>query len=232
MGKFVDLSGNRFGKLTALRIEEKRGNYYYYLCRCDCGNMKIVRGTNLKDGSIRSCGCLADESKRNNHKKKLNSYSIDCNTVFVKLTNSEKIMMCDIEDWERLKKYTWCIDKYGYAKTTKQDGKNVKFHIMVMGNRPGMVVDHADRNTLNNRKNNLRFVSQQVNCINTGVPKNNTSGVKGVSEVKGKNKWDAYIKVNYKKIFLGRFDTKEEAIAARKVGEEKYYLPQLESRTG
>ena len=46
--------------------------------------------------------------------------------------------------------------------------------------------------------------------------KNNTSGVVGVTWHKIRKKWTAFIKINYKQIHIGSFDTKEEAIKARK----------------
>ncbi len=53
------LAGARFGRLIAIEriwIADKR--YYYWRCRCDCGNEKLVRGGNLQCGTTRSCGCL------------------------------------------------------------------------------------------------------------------------------------------------------------------------------
>jgi len=62
--KFNNLSGRRFGKLLVLRRDY--GVYHkrpYYLCRCDCGNEKIICGTSLtrKNGNTTSCGCIIGE---------------------------------------------------------------------------------------------------------------------------------------------------------------------------
>lgn len=59
MGKFVDLTGQRFGRLTVIKKTEKNkygGNMF--LCKCECGNTKKVTAGHLNDGSVRSCGCL------------------------------------------------------------------------------------------------------------------------------------------------------------------------------
>ena len=231
MGKFEDLSGRKFGKLTAIKISEKRGKYYYYLCRCECGNLTVVRGNLLKNGYIKSCGCALKD--RNKKPKKLNEYSVDGNEVFVKLSNTEEPMICDIDDWERLKKYTWCKSHYGYATAnTTENGKRktIKFHIEVLGKKNGMVIDHIDRNPLNNKKDNLRFVEQRVNSINCGIYKNNTSGIKGVKRRSDTGKWSANIMVKYKNISLGCIDTKPEAKVAREKAEQKYFYPLLETR--
>lgn len=57
---------------------------------------------------------------------------------------------------------------------------------------------------------------------------NNKSGHRGVAYNKFKKKWEAYIKLRYKHIYLGAFDTIEEAIQARLDGENKYYKPVIE----
>lgn len=58
----IDISGERYGKLTVIeRDKGKRGGAAYWLCRCDCGNIKSIRGTNLRSTNqpTRSCGkCL------------------------------------------------------------------------------------------------------------------------------------------------------------------------------
>ena len=61
------------------------------------------------------------------------------------------------------------------------------------------------------------------------INNNNTSGVRGVSYRKNRGKWRAYIKIKRKNIHLGNFDTKEDAIAARKAAEEKWFGPYRDS---
>lgn len=61
MGKIAEMIGKKFGKLTVVEMSDKQDVYYRYLCKCDCGNNKIVRGASLRSGSIRSCGCLKTE---------------------------------------------------------------------------------------------------------------------------------------------------------------------------
>lgn len=62
MPRLVDLRGQKFGRLTALRLLPK-GNKRrrQWLCVCDCGNQTIVSGDHLHAGDIRSCGCLRHE---------------------------------------------------------------------------------------------------------------------------------------------------------------------------
>ena len=79
-------------------------------------------------------------------------------------------------------------------------------------------IDHIDRNPLNNDINNLREATQQINMINTGLQKNNTSGCKGVCYQH--NAWVVGITFNQKDIYLGRFKNKSDAFAIRKMAEE------------
>lgn len=71
--------------------------------------------------------------------------------------------------------------------------------------------DHINGNTLDNRRSNLRLATKFENMHNSRKHKNNTSEYKGVSWHKPSNKWKAQITVNRKSIYLGLFDTPEEA---------------------
>ena len=73
------------------------------------------------------------------------------------------------------------------------------------------ILDHIDGNKLNNRIENLRECTEVQNCYNAKTPKNNTSGIKGVSWSKRLKKWRAQIQVNGKKKSLGFFFDKEVA---------------------
>lgn len=67
MTRACDLTGQRFGRLVALN-RTKKGNLRgtFWLCQCDCGNQTIVATQNLKQGQIRSCGCLLREARKSN----------------------------------------------------------------------------------------------------------------------------------------------------------------------
>lgn len=58
----LDLSGIRFGRLTAIRRAPNQGSKTCWLCHCDCGTSKIVTLGNLRGGQTRSCGCLIPET--------------------------------------------------------------------------------------------------------------------------------------------------------------------------
>lgn len=59
MGKFIDETGNKYGKLTVLyKAETEKGKPIKWHCLCECGNEKIVLGKTLRAGLCNSCGCL------------------------------------------------------------------------------------------------------------------------------------------------------------------------------
>lgn len=69
MGKFIDLTGRKFERLTVLeRAENSSENEVQWLCRCDCGTITKARRGDLIRGKMKSCGCLKKETSRNNGK--------------------------------------------------------------------------------------------------------------------------------------------------------------------
>ena len=79
---------------------------------------------------------------------------------------------------------------------------------------PEYLIDHIDGNPSNNKLDNLREATQSQNMQNTGLLRTNSSGFRGVSYVKSRNKYEAYISIDNKKKNLGHFNTAEEASIA------------------
>lgn len=61
-----DLTGQRFGRLTVIGVDDRNTRKTYFYCQCDCGNVKSVRSDSLVCGAIRSCGCMKKEQDRIN----------------------------------------------------------------------------------------------------------------------------------------------------------------------
>lgn len=61
MGKFEDLTGQKFGRWTVLELYDKDGKSTFWKCQCGCGKVSIVRAANLKRNRTHSCGCLRGE---------------------------------------------------------------------------------------------------------------------------------------------------------------------------
>lgn len=61
MGKIKDLTGMKFGRLSVAGFEGSSHGTTFWLCKCDCGNTVTVKGSSLRIGGTRSCGCLFKE---------------------------------------------------------------------------------------------------------------------------------------------------------------------------
>ena len=112
-----------------------------------------------------------------------------------------------------------CVGNHGYyVINLMKDKKRIQklVHQLVANkfvenknNKPH--IDHIDGDKLNNYVSNLRFATYQENQGNSKIPKNNTSGEKGVNFNKKYGKWEAYITVNKIKKNIGYYDTLAEA---------------------
>lgn len=141
----------------------------------------------------------------------------------IKLKNVNKYTLVDDDMYEVLGKFTWRADRtrggIGYVirnivvPKTYPSGKrkllNSYMHQVVLGNPEG-IVDHVNRNTLDNRRKNLRVVTHSENQMNRPAPKNNTSGYKGVHY----HKRDKTFRVTICKKRLGSFKTARSAARA------------------
>ena len=144
--------------------------------------------------------------------------------------------LVDDEDFEWLSQWKWWIQEAGqtfYAvRGIRKNGKLtvVLMHRLIIGARDEFLVDHKNGYGLDNRRFNLREATRAQNKINVHhLNRNNTSGVTGVGWYGRTQQWRAQITVNKKVKTIGYFDDKDDAIAARKENEKRYfgeYAPQ------
>ena len=215
-----DLTGQRInGTLfTVIRqtedyISPKGEHKAQWLCLCDCGNKCVVIGSEAKRLHTTSCGCLI---------KKENKYDLSGEYGIGRTYNTNQEFYFDLEDYDLIKNYCWYedIDKNGYhSLKAKSDGKHIKM-CWLFGCKG---YDHIDRNPLNNQRNNLRPATYSQNSQNSSLRQNNTSGIIGVNWNKCLQKWMARININRKRVIIGSYINKEDAIIARLKAENKYY---------
>lgn len=239
-GLCSNLIGQRFGRLLVVdraddKIDPKSGKHKTcWVCNCDCGTTGYITvGTALTSGATQSCGCLHREvAKANFHKegqdhpsKKYNKYDLSGDYGIGYTTKGEEFYF-DLEDYEKIKDVCWYINSRGYVVGHIVGDKAVKMHRLIMKDKleDGLIIDHinADHKT-DNRKENLRAIPQNKNTLNRRRSSLNKSGKSGVWFDKSSNNWIAYIRVNNKQHFLGRYTNKEDAIEARLKGEEEYF---------
>lgn len=137
------------------------------------------------------------------------------------------VAILDADDYERLSKWKWqahwdkTTQSY-YARRTiwLRGGKGktccLLMHREVVGAPAGAIVDHINRNSLDNRKENLRICTAAGNAQNARVRRDNKSGYKGVSWVNRDRCWRANISISGKTIRLGSFRSAEAAHEAYK----------------
>lgn len=131
-------------------------------------------------------------------------------------------LLVDDDIREALAHRTLYLGTNGYVYFSTNRTGPITLHSFVMGGtQAGLHIDHVNGDALDNRRDNLRFVTPQINQVNRGgLSKANTSGIRGVGYVSGlKNPWRAQITVNGKNRHLGLYATVEEASAARRAAE-------------
>lgn len=149
--------------------------------------------------------------------------------------NSEKHgnfeVLIDLMDVEKIQEMRWCINRF----KPKPNNTNYKYYVVGSGGillhrfildaKKGLVVDHINHNTCDNRKHNLRQCTISENRKNNNLYESNKSGHVGVIwyPYKNVNKWMAYICVNEKRTTIGYYDTYEEACKRREEAEIKHY---------
>lgn len=139
--------------------------------------------------------------------------------------------MVDDEEYEYLSKFRW------YAKQSSEslfyavrNSDKKRMHRIILNPKSNEIIDHINGDSLDNRKLNLRIVSQKINITNGRLRKNNVSGVQGISFTKRLNKWRSYLNVGNKH-YSKHFSSIEEATLYRKELEKTHLGVELPAQT-
>lgn len=125
--------------------------------------------------------------------------------------------LIDKDDLEFLNQWQWCLSPNGYAvRFDTQQGRQIYMHRAVMGFKPGdgRLVDHSNRNRLDNQRENLREATPAGNSQNCGARAGSTSRYRGVSWDKRQRCWRAVAQLNRRYIEIGPYDDELEAAQA------------------
>lgn len=209
--KKENLIGQKFSHLKVISKSDKTDKWKatFWVCQCDCGNITEVRTGHLKAGSVKTCGCKIDLLRHAIKGKEKPEY----------------------RSWLSMKQRCYnknnksFVDYGARGITVCERWKNsYKNFYEDMGDKP-------DENYSLDRINvyegyspdNCRWANRLTQNRNTRIDKKSSSGFRGVHWNSGHKRWHAKIGLNYKKINLGYYENLEDAIQARKDGEEKYW---------
>lgn len=185
----------------------------------------MVTGGNLRSGNVTSCGCNAKEAKEKylkNIREKYKTTFENKDEYILCTTSKGDEFLVDIDDYEKIKDFTWRVSNNGYIVTTKNN-KVVLLHRLIMNPSDDLIVDHINHNKKDNRKDNLRICTMSNNNMNKSKLPSNTSGVTGVTWNKKGGFWVSQIGLDNKMIMLGCNTDFNIAVKLRKEAEEKYF---------
>lgn len=125
-----------------------------------------------------------------------------------------KQALIDDADYESASKHVWYANQKNdlfYACSDSFERRSVYLHQFILNYFGGLLIDHVDRNTLNNQRSNLRLCTKSQNLMNRGPTIVNNSTYKGVTWVAKRSIWLAQIKINGKNTFIGHFACPRQA---------------------
>ena len=209
----IEMVGKKFGRLLAIEKagKTKRGDILWR-CLCDCGNEPIIRGSNMRNGNTKSCGCLFKESlsKRfTKHKMCHTPTYCSWDSMFQRCNNSNNphykdyggrgIKICD----------SWLKFENFYKDMGKRP--DLSFTIERVNNNKGYF------------SGNCMWATRSEQSRNKRIRKDNKTGVAGITWDKQRQKYHVSIAINHKSFFIGRFATLDQAKENRLVAEQFYW---------
>ena len=193
-----DLTNQHFGRLTVLGDVGKRtsrGRVLWH-CLCECGTVTFVRGDHLKNGRIKSCGCLNDEKRHERFKDLTN-------------TETDNFKIIDRAYSKNQRVYWNCICKHCGNHTELQSNQ---------------IERYSSCGCKHNRSSKERMAEiSDPESLKTNKPTaKSTTGVRGVYYSKRKKRYQVFINVDKKPKYLGSYASLEEATKIRREAEEEY----------
>jgi hypothetical protein len=218
MSKFIDYTGQKFGRLTVVSLTDPyvspSGNRVTkWSCQCDCGAVGvIVAGVKLKSGHTQSCGCYQKQRAKEAKTTHGDSY-----TRFYRIWAGMR-ERCDNPNHKD-------YNIYGGRGITYQESWNLFKNFkkdMLENYSDDLELDRINPD-LSYTFDNCRWVNESLQAYNQRLSKHNTSGVCGVYYCKTSDKWIAQISKDGLQIRIGQFINFDDAVFARKEAELKYF---------
>ena len=202
--KLLDIAGAKYGRLSVVQFVGGK-KHSYWLCKCDCGAHKVVRGSHLISGNIQSCGCLSIETRTKHGDgnggefKKLYASWMSMrrrcrnkNDADYSHYGGRGIQVCD--EWMEYSQFkSWALDS-GYDDALE--------------------IDRIDNNK-GYSPDNCHWVTRTINNRNRRPFSNSSSQYMGVSYYKANRNWLARITIDGKQKHIGYFVSELAAAHAR-----------------
>lgn len=199
--------GKRFGAWTIIDLPDD-AHPGKVCCRCECGTVRWIMPSLLRCGKTKSCGCKAHATK---------DYGVrpgDRIGQWTILEQNQSRFHCRCD----------CGTERWIQATILLRGRSRSCGCCRQEKRPDAYRKELQKGHVIMGEIHQKKLSPKYNGFGRKTNKNSSTGVTGVSLMKGR--WyRAYINIGRKQIHLGNFDTLEEAAAARKAAEKKYFAP-------
>ena len=207
MPKFYDLTGQRFGRLVVLERcappHPCKGGNVWYLCKCDCGNLKAFRAPSLKSGNALSCGCLRAELDKGG------DYTGVRRGCFTGVKNT------GIRGADRGYIWEWRCDCGNLVYSTpKHIGKKGGITRCAQC-RARFLKEQASTISTSHRLDNGMMRGNLLALLDGKPLSTNSTGVRGVYYNKKLRKYGATVRKDGKRKHLGYYATLEEAAEVR-----------------
>ena len=203
--RIPNLTGQTIGFWKVGEKIRKNGKIYYHCTCTNCGTEKDVYSYLLYCGKSQSCGCAK-------HYKKLEDFT---GKRFGMLVAKERVVINKQTYWN-------CLCDCGNTKIVRHN--LLKQHVITSCGCRGTFKENVQKVLEPHCYDGTYIPGISRNTIN----RNNSTGIRGVSYRKDRNKYRAYIKFQRKTINLGYHDTLEEAAKARRRAEEEYFQKTVE----
>lgn len=204
----IAIPGLQFGHWTVVSDAGKTSTgRRLFLCRCACGIETSVNISNLYGGKTTSCGCASNAQRGKNKPDDIPG------AVWLPVAGNRWMLVDESDvalfEGKRLQ-FNGRVAYVAIKQNKKQYNHKAHRIILGMGQNDRRIIDHINRDPLDNRKSNLRICTHSQNCMNRIIV--GKSGFRGV--VVNGSGWAAHIKINRKTQHLGTYRTKEDAARA------------------
>ena len=162
--RLIDMTGKTYEQLTVIsRAGKDRRGQILWLCQCTCGRKSVANGYDIRNGHTQSCG----------HCRQSTYETLDDCGITVVTIPGGTFFAIDSTDEETIKLHSWYIGGNGYV-VTNINSRRVYLHKMLLGVDNNTLVDHINRDKMDNRKSNLRHADKSLNAANAGLRRDNT----------------------------------------------------------